>query len=302
MGHRGRDGTPVTTVCCDRCGMVFISPLPTQSELEQYYRTRYREDYKGTYEPRRKHVYRAAQSALLRWQRLDALGRRKGTVLDVGAGGGEFLYLMHRLGFETIGVEPHAGYAGFARRAYGLEIIEGPIQALNLEPARYDIITVHHVLEHLPDPVTALSRLRKSLRAGGVLLVEVPNIRARYHSPATRFHRAHLMSFSAETLIAAAAAAGLGLLDLQLVPGVEHLNAAFTQATPTTALPTSQHAREIVGLLNEHDELNHFTTVAPYRRLAANLARPVREAIALTGYRDARSMLDALYHDVSLKS
>jgi len=102
---------------------------------------------------------------------LEAAGLR-GSVLDVGCAVGTFLRIAKRRGWEVAGVE----LAEFARkeasRRLGIDVA-GSLDAL---PAgrRYDVVTLHHVLEHIHDPAGFLAR-DVAPRVGRHLLVEVPN-------------------------------------------------------------------------------------------------------------------------------
>ena len=63
----------------------------------EYYSNEYREDYKKTFTPQKKHVFRAGQLALERIKFLKERNIFQGSLLDVGAGGGEFTYLSGKL-------------------------------------------------------------------------------------------------------------------------------------------------------------------------------------------------------------
>lgn len=93
--------------------------------------------------------------------------------LDVGCGDAGGLEVMGPLAASATGVEPNDRMRAEGR-ARGLAV-EASIQALG--ERRFDIITLFHVFEHLPDPVGDLARLRVLLRPGGRLIVEVPHAR-----------------------------------------------------------------------------------------------------------------------------
>ena len=112
-------------VFCKNCGMIQQNPIPSEDAVNEYYSNKYREDYKKTFTPKTKHVYRAGKLALERINFLKERNIKNKNLLDVGAGGGEFTYLSGKLGFNSEGIEPNVGYSNFAREEYGISIQTG---------------------------------------------------------------------------------------------------------------------------------------------------------------------------------
>jgi SAM-dependent methyltransferase len=101
-------------------------------------------------------------------------GGRCGRLLDVGASNGGFVRLMTELGWEAVGIEPDDRAAEVAR-SRGLRVLTAGVETADLEPDSWDAVTLSHVLEHLPDPRAALTRLTACLKPGGVLVSISPN-------------------------------------------------------------------------------------------------------------------------------
>lgn len=199
-----KSGDDLPIALCSDCGLVQRRVMPAAEELHSYYAQHYRTDYKGVRVPRLKHVRRAGLAAL---DRLALLRRalRPGatpTLLDVGAGGGEFVYLAARAGYRASGVEPNEGYGQYAARHYGVTVRQGTVADLGHE--RVDVITLFHVLEHLRDPAAVLQRLHGLLDDGGLLFVEVPNLLQCDASPHNVYFGAHLYYYTRATLFATA--------------------------------------------------------------------------------------------------
>jgi 2-polyprenyl-3-methyl-5-hydroxy-6-metoxy-1,4-benzoquinol methylase len=188
-------------VFCKSCGMVQQNPIPSDEEVNEYYSKDYRQDYKKTYVPKIKHVYRAGNLALERINFLKERNFLKGTLLDVGAGGGEFTYLSGRLGFNSEGIEPNVGYSNYARQEYGINIQTGQLADVI---RKFDLITMFHALEHIPNPVKTFQLLYQLLNKDGILFIEVPNIETNDASPHNIYFKAHIHYFSASTLTSAA--------------------------------------------------------------------------------------------------
>jgi SAM-dependent methyltransferase len=102
------------------------------------------------------------------------LDRRQGRVLDVGCGNGDFLATLARRGWHVSGTDLSAVACDQAR-GKGIVTHEGPLTEANLPATDFDVITLWHVLEHLPDPTVELAEARRLLRDDGLLVLEVPN-------------------------------------------------------------------------------------------------------------------------------
>lgn len=103
---------------------------------------------------------------------LGLLGSPQDAVLDFGAGDGGLVAALRAAGVEAHGVESSEAGRRLAHRR-GVELhAQIPAEA----GAGFSGVTMLHVLEHVDDPVATLVELRRMLRPGGRLLVEVPNV------------------------------------------------------------------------------------------------------------------------------
>jgi SAM-dependent methyltransferase len=97
-----------------------------------------------------------------------------GKILDIGCGSGAYLDLMQEVGWETYGVEPSEAGAERAR-ASGHDVFCGELLDAGYPSAFFDVILMHHVLEHVPNPKTVLRECHRILKGGGLILANVPN-------------------------------------------------------------------------------------------------------------------------------
>ena len=156
-----RHGKPLRTVICRKCGLVWSDPVPTEETLKQFYAEEYRLQYKGISRPTSEHVYRAGRVAARRFLHLKQLLRPGSVVVDVGSGGGEFVYLMRRLDFDARGVQPHEGYARYAQEELGIPVHLGFVREVRLPPASCHLVTLYHALEHMASPSEVLEHVRE---------------------------------------------------------------------------------------------------------------------------------------------
>lgn len=142
-----------------------------------------------------------------------ATGTRAGALLDVGCGSGEVLAAARARGWRTQGVEPERTGAQMARHR-GLDVAVATLEEAGLPERSYDVVSIFHVLEHMPDSRSFLRTLARWARPGGAVVVEVPN----WHGVQRRRLRAdwpglrpgeHLVHFTPRTLAATMRASGI---------------------------------------------------------------------------------------------
>lgn len=138
----------------------------------------------------------------------------KGRLLDVGCGNGFFLYQMKKLGWEVVGVEPDGDAVKVAHEKYGLEVFQGTLEDINFPENSFDVITMNHVIEHVPDPFSTLKECKRVLKPGGKVVVITPNIKSLANNIFGKDWRGwesprHLFLFSSKSLKACAEHVGL---------------------------------------------------------------------------------------------
>ena len=154
------------TQCC-ACGYIFDSPRPTLEELIGFYsRPGQYDSWLAELEPRQR----------LWKRRLNVLRPTKnpGSLLDVGAGIGQFLALARDSYSEVHGTEVSSTAIQIAKEQYSLNLFQGTIEDIDL-PRTFANITLFHVLEHVPDPKSVLRKCHSLLSPEGILVIAVPN-------------------------------------------------------------------------------------------------------------------------------
>lgn len=153
-----------------------------------------------------------------RWGRV--LGQT-GRALELGCGEGWMLAALRDAGWQVTGTERSIQSGTFAHHSLDLPVVVGDLPTFQPRPT-FDLIYMHHVLEHLPDPVTTLRYCSSLLKTGGTLLVSVPNL-ASWQFRFTRgnwFHLdvpRHLTHFTPQSLTNALQRAGLQVTGIRYV-------------------------------------------------------------------------------------
>lgn len=286
-----RHGQPLLTVLGEASGLVWSDPLPTPKELKAFYSKEYRVAYGKGVTPHPARIFRSGLVALSRWDRLQSFLPSSGRALDVGAGSGEFLHLLRSRGYDVQGVEPNEGFATLARDSLGLPITVGLWEELQPEEP-FDFITLFHVLEHLANPIEALSQFQNWLRPGGYLVVQVPNVESRCSHPKGRFHRAHLFHFNLTTLAAAGAQARLSVHNQWTSPDGGNIEIIFKNQPPTAPVNLEGNAQRVVDHFTRDTPLRYLLSPSPIVRSLRKLKKRFREAWVSS---DPRTVLDSLY-------
>lgn len=162
-----RDNPDIDVMKCSSCGLVFLSSF---SHIKENF-----------YESSGMHEDAIDIDLWLketecdderRYQWVKPLLENK-TLLDFGCGTGGFLLKAKGSAERIMGVEPEQRLISHFE-GNSLDVF-ADLDELEMSGETFDIITMFHVLEHIPDPVMTLKRLSDRLSDGGQLIVEVPS-------------------------------------------------------------------------------------------------------------------------------
>jgi len=296
---KDRHGDYLRSVICRRCGLVWTDPRPTPEQVREFYAHGYRLDYKGTYQPKAKHIYRSGKVAVDRFRRLQPVLEPGFRVLDVGAGSGEVVYVLRAMGYEACGFEPNEGYAQYAAEVLGLPVRQGFWQDLVVAPGSQDMVTIFHTVEHLESPYDVMRHVRQWLRPQGLLSVEVPNVEAVCQQPHTQFHRGHLYHFNLATMEAMHRRAGYTVVSSSSSSDGGNITVVSRKSDATPSGPTEVpgNYERVASILRRHTAFRHLFSPYPFIRPFSKLAARWEEQRGVRSHRLAKEVLDALISD-----
>jgi len=159
-----------------------VQPLPSAEALKAFYANEYFQASHGTYAPDYSKAERAHRDLIARtllFAAETARGRGAGTFLEVGCGEGWLLAAANRAGFDVRGLDfsddglkrHHPDLVASATFGDAFDNLERLIET----GARFDVVAMEHVLEHVLDPEALLQRLPRLIAPGGVCAITVPN-------------------------------------------------------------------------------------------------------------------------------
>lgn len=198
--------------CSDsNCGLLWLDPMPLEEDIGIAYRTYFThaapEDAPPPPPPRRRmraaEFFRSAYRAWrfnygdgagkpFRWllalpillSRIECDGldiplrylaaTPRGRMLDVGCGDGSIVKLAQDLGWHAEGVDVDPGAIEAAQRK-GLSVRLGTLAGQRYPDGSFDLVLMSHVIEHVHDPLAALSEIRRVLKPGGTMVCLTPN-------------------------------------------------------------------------------------------------------------------------------
>ncbi|MCP4053555.1 MAG: class I SAM-dependent methyltransferase [Mesoflavibacter sp.] len=163
----------------EKYGFLETFPQPKTNQLSEYYKT---EDYISHTDAKRNWFEKAYHlvrrfSLKQKLKLINGFKTETKTLLDVGCGTGDFLKTAKENNWTVSGIEPNADARSIANQKTENAVFD--IEQLNnFESNSFDVITLWHVLEHLPDLEYQISILKKLLKPKGRLVVAVPNYKS----------------------------------------------------------------------------------------------------------------------------
>ena len=241
-------------------------------------------------------MYRSGRLAVNRFSVLRRFLPETGDFLNIGCGAGEWVYLLRAAGRNAVGLELDPGYSNYAVRELGVPVTTGSVWDEEFSPERFAVISMFHVLEHLPEPVDCLSRCARWIRDGGNLIVEVPNISSIHQHPGKRFHPAHLFGFTPETVALAGECAGLFPVSVTVDKYERNIVAVFRKVPggQATTLPLDVHRLEVPSVWA------YYAMPQTYVRFAKRITQFTREWCATRHVTSGRALMQSIIAEAQI--
>lgn len=212
-------------VLCRACGLMRCNPRLTAGSLEWFYQSNfYRQLYTtGGFRTVTESEYVAQVKSRddFRRRAFDGLdSERIQRIGEIGCAGGLNLYGLHLEGRQVWGCDPSPEMVAMGRKM-GLNLEQGFTERLGNRI--FDLVILSHVVEHFPDPLAEVVRIKENLAKGGALYIEVPDARAFCLGA---LQSAHLYYFTPRQLVYYMAKIGLRPISENLIQRV-HFGMVF---------------------------------------------------------------------------
>ncbi|WP_256867415.1 class I SAM-dependent methyltransferase [Winogradskyella forsetii] len=159
--------------------MLETYPQPEEEKLSDYYKS---EDYISHTDTKRNLLelayHKVREISLTRKLKLiNSFESDSKTLLDMGCGTGDFLETALKANWKIIGIEPNESARRIANSKTNNAVFKTE-ELSKLKPHSFDVITLWHVLEHLPKLEMHTEIFKKLLKPNGTLVIAVPNYKS----------------------------------------------------------------------------------------------------------------------------
>lgn len=154
---------------CTCCGTVQQHPRYSAAEITRLYGSKY---YVFEEDDSRRWA-RAVQQYVVHLAELERRGERR--LLDVGCALGHFSALAKARGWHVTSLDVSADAASQAAVRFGLDVRAGPLSRHVDTLRRFDVVFLGDVIEHVPNPATFMSDVRRVLAPDGTVCIDTPN-------------------------------------------------------------------------------------------------------------------------------
>ena len=171
----------------DNLEMFVTSPKPEESDLTKYYESDEYISHSNTKKSIIDKIYHLVRKYTIhqKIKLLDTFDKTYKTILDIGAGTGDFLLACKKNDWEIKGIEPNVKAKAIAIKKFQsskaniyntIEDLKTAVKKQHLKT--FDVITMWHVLEHVPNLTEYISTLKQLLKPNGTLVIAVPNFKS----------------------------------------------------------------------------------------------------------------------------
>lgn len=159
---------------CTNCGFLFTNPRPAKNNLSKYYKSDQYISHTDKIYSLTDLAYKTVRKyTLIQKEKLASGVSSQKSVLDYGCGTGDFLLQCKKKGWEIHGFEPDDAAREIAETKTNTPVLFNDEQTNQL--SNISLITLWHVLEHIPDLNETIQRIRKIMSREGKLIIAVPN-------------------------------------------------------------------------------------------------------------------------------
>ena len=241
-----RYGFELKTRICKSCASLVISPYLNQAEVDVLYKNFYTTLYERALNPK-DYIYEQRKYGKRLLETLEHLLPASGKILEVGCGAGGGLAPFKEQGHTVVGCDHSKELVDFGKSHFNINLVNGDVECVNEK--NFDLIFLHHVLEHIRRPEILIQKLSTLINSKGLIVVSVPDYQGIWNGDFDNFnimemfHIAHPYNFTSKGLKSVK-------LDSKLL-GKRFLPSSKTQTVWQAALPELWFAWGISSVIEQ---------------------------------------------------
>ena len=171
---------------CRSCGLIFPNPIPVCQNLSELYSDI---EYFDLHQIDEKLAY--YELLILR---LEKIIGRKGTLLDVATGRGEFLVKALELGWQATGIDVSKRFCEYVKQKHKIDVINADFSSYDFSE-KFDVLVANAVLEHVYEPLSFLKKIYRLLNKGGLFYLDLPNEASLYSLLGNLYYKLTLRNY-----------------------------------------------------------------------------------------------------------
>ena len=166
----GENNLETDIVQCLSCGLLYPNPMPfrEQNEIQR--------DFK---DPEEYFSGQITEGRLKKYEKIMKMIEKvkldKGNLLDIGCGRGELAHVAVKRKWNVVGTEVSESFARYAEERFGVSVLRGDIDDLQLRKGNFDVVCLSSVIQYVQDPLKTLIKIHSFLKENGILYIEVTN-------------------------------------------------------------------------------------------------------------------------------
>jgi 2-polyprenyl-3-methyl-5-hydroxy-6-metoxy-1,4-benzoquinol methylase len=157
--------------------MLETTPVPSLDKLSSYYKSEKYISHTDATKSLMDKVYQFVKKINInhKLNLINSLPKEEKKLLDVGCGTGDFLAACKKNGYQISGVEPNDRANKIAIKKTEEYVFKNLV---DINESKFDVITLWHVLEHVPNLKDYIIQIKSLLKPNGILIIAVPNFKS----------------------------------------------------------------------------------------------------------------------------
>lgn len=151
-------------VKCSACQIIYVDEKITQKQVSTYYEVANDPLYFAEQEARRITFMKYLKKL-----------PKKGKLLDIGTNTGLFVKVALDNNWEAVGLEPNKWGVEYAKKNYGINLINKPFEKGTFKKESFDVVTMWDVIEHFTDPIWEMKKIYDIIKPSGVFAFSTIN-------------------------------------------------------------------------------------------------------------------------------